>query len=69
MTQTIQFTDTQAEDWADQLALEIALDMQRMRNRDARELTAARLRLVRCEGEAAGINQAAAAVASVVVRS
>lgn len=39
-----------ADDWADKLALEIALDMQRLGTRHACELTAARLRLVKCQG-------------------
>ena len=53
-------TDAEIGDWADRLALEIALDMQRLGNRDARELTAARLRLVRLNGELAAANKAVA---------
>jgi hypothetical protein len=43
--------EQQAEDWADRLALEIALDMQRHGTRFACELTASRLRLVRLQGK------------------
>lgn len=39
-----------ADDWADKLALEIALDHTRLGTRHACELTAARLRLVKCQG-------------------
>lgn len=45
-------------DWADRLALEIAIDMQRRGTRDACGLVAARLRLVRVEGEQDGLRQA-----------
>ena len=54
------------EDWADRLALEIALDMQRMGTRDACKLTAARLRLVKSEGALIGGENMAAAVGVVL---
>jgi hypothetical protein len=43
-------TTEESEDWADRLALEIALDMHRLGNQAARRVTAARLRVVKCEG-------------------
>lgn len=52
-------------DWADRLALEIALDMQRMGTRAACGLTAARLRLVRAEGEAKGLDVATGLIAGI----
>lgn len=51
-----------ANDWAERLALEIALDMHRHGTQDACNLTAARLRLVKAEGERDGINQATRAI-------
>lgn len=44
-------TEQESNDWADRLALEIALDMQRHGTRYACELTASRLRLVRLQGK------------------
>lgn len=61
---TPQTEDDTHGDWADRLALEIALDMQRMGLRRASELTAARLRLVKCQGEYEAAGRAASILAT-----
>lgn len=50
--------DAEALDWADRLAIEIALDMRTRGTRDACSLTAARLRLVKAQGKFDGFEDA-----------
>lgn len=50
-------------DWADELAAAIIADVHSRRYTEAESLIAARLRLVKCEGERDGINRASAIVA------
>lgn len=54
MTAHVRNRDTEAQDWADRLALEIALDMRTRGTRDACAATAHVLRLVREEGKRDG---------------